>query len=77
MRYDPADWNTYTQKQRREFYYKPFEEQREIIKKSYLSLITDENVNLDTMKILEIIMDLQDRVDDIESNYQRNESYYE
>ena len=77
MRYDPADWNTYTQKQRREFYYKPFEEQREIIKKSYLSLITDENGNLDTMKILEIIMDLQDRVDDIESNYQRNKSYYD
>ena len=77
MRYDPADWNTYTQKQRREFYYKPFEEQREIVQKSYLSLITDENGNLDTMKILEIIMDLQDRVDEIESNYQRNESYYD
>jgi hypothetical protein len=77
MRYDPADWNTYTQKQRREFYDKPFEEQREIVKKSYLSLITDENGYLDTMKILEIIMDLQDRVDEIESTYQRSESYYD
>ena len=77
MRYNPADWNTYTQKQRKEFYYKPFEEQREIVKKSYLSLITDENGNLDTMKILEIIMDLQDRVDEIESTYQRSESYYD
>ena len=77
MRYNPADWNTYTQKQRKEFYYKPFEERQEIIKKSYLSLITDENGNLDTMKILEIIMDLQDRVDEIESTYQRNESYYD
>jgi len=77
MRYNPADWNTYTQKQRGEFYYKPFQEQQEIVKKSYLSLITDETGNLDTMKILEIIMDLQDRVDEIESTYQRNESYYD
>lgn len=76
MRYDPADWNTYTQKQRREFYYKPFEEQREIIKKSYLSLITDENGNLDTMKILEIIMDLQDRVDDLETECARKDYDY-
>jgi hypothetical protein len=66
MRYDPADWNTYTQKQRREFYCKPFEERREIINKSYLSLITDKDGNLDTIKILDIIMDLQDRVDDLE-----------
>ena len=67
MRYDPADWDTYTPKQRKEFYEKPFEERREIINRSYLSLIADKNGNLDTIKILEIIMDLQDRVDDLEN----------
>jgi len=77
MKTHPADWDTYTPKQRKEFYEKPFEERREIINRSYLSLIADKDGNLDTIKILEIIMDLQDRVDDIESNYQRNESYYE
>jgi len=76
MRYDPADWNTYTQKQRREFYCKPFEERREIINKSYLSLITDKDGNLDTIKILDIIMDLQDRVDDLEDVCVRVNYYY-
>ena len=66
MRYNPADWDKYTQQQRKEWYLKPYEERREIINKSYLSLITDENGNLDTIKILEIIMDLQDRVDDLD-----------
>lgn len=67
MKTHPADWDTYTPKQRKEFYGKPFEEQREIINRSYLSLIADKNGNLDTIKILEIIMDLQDRVDDLEN----------
>ena len=77
MKTHPEDWNTYTPKQKEEFYYKTYQERREIINKSYLSLIVDKDGNLDTIKILEIIMDLRDRVDDIESNYQRNESYYE
>ena len=67
MKTHPEDWDTYTPKQRKEFYVKPFEERREIINRSYLSLITDETGNLDTIKILEIIMDLQDRVDDLEN----------
>ena len=67
MNTHPEDWDTYTPKQRKEFYGKPFEEQREIINRSYLSLIADKNGNLDTIKILEIIMDLQDRVDDLEN----------
>jgi ubiquinone biosynthesis protein Coq4 len=77
MRFNPADWNTYTLKQQKEFHYKSYQEQREIINRSYLSLITDETGNLDAIKILEIIMDLQDRVDEIESTYQRSESYYD
>ena len=75
MRYNPADWDTYTQKQRKEWYYKPVEEQREIVNKSYLSLITDDNGNLDALKILEVIMDLQDRVDDLETECVRKEYY--
>ena len=67
MRHKPADWYTYSSKQREEFYLKPYEEEREIINQSYLSIITDENGNLDTLKILEIIMDLQDRVEDLET----------
>ena len=77
MNTHPEDWDTYTPKQRKEFYEKPFEEQREIINRSYLSLITDETGNLDTIKILEIFMDLQDRVDEIGSTCQRNKSYYD
>ena len=65
MRHNPADWDTYSSKQKKEFYNKTFEEKREIINQSYLSTITDENGNLDTLKILEIIMDLQDRVEDL------------
>ncbi len=75
MRYNPADWDTYTSNQRKEFYLKPFEEQQEIINQSYLSIITDENGNLDTMKILQIIMDLQDRVEDLEIECVRKEYY--
>jgi len=73
MRDIPTDWNTYTQKQREEFYYKSYQERREIVNKSYLSLITDETGNLDTIKILEIIMDLQDRVEDLETECVRKD----
>jgi hypothetical protein len=75
MRYNPADWNTYSSQQRKDFYYKPYEEQRDIVAKSYLSIITDENGNLDTIKILEIIMDLQDRVEDLEIECVRKEYF--
>jgi hypothetical protein len=76
MRYNPSDWDTYSSNQRKEFHLKPFEEQQEIIKQSYLFLVADENGNLDTMKILQLIMDLQDRVEDLEIECVRKE-YYE
>jgi hypothetical protein len=75
MRYNPADWDAYSSKQRKEFYDKSFEEKREIINQSYLSIITDENGNLDALKILEIIMDLQDRVEDLEIECVRKEYF--
>jgi hypothetical protein len=75
MRYNPADWDTYSSNQRKEWYHKSYEEQREIINQSYLSIITDENGNLDTLKILEIIMDLQDRVADLEIECVRKEYF--
>jgi len=75
MRDKPADWDTYSLKQIEEFYLKPYEEEREIINQSYLSLITDENGNLDALKILEIIMDLQDRVEDLETECVRKDYF--
>ena len=75
MRYNPSDWNKYTQKQKEEFYGKSFEEKRKIVNQSHLSLITDETGNLDTLKILELIMDLQDRVDDLETECVRKDYY--
>jgi hypothetical protein len=75
MRYNPSDWDTYSSKQREEWYRKSYEERREIINQSYLSLITDENGNLDTIKILELIMDLQDRVEDLEIGCVMKEYY--
>ncbi len=75
MRYHPSDWDTYSSKQRKDFYNKSFEEKREIINKSYLSLITDVNGNLDIIKILELIMDLQDRVEDLEIGCVMKEYY--
>jgi hypothetical protein len=76
MRHNPSDWDTYSSKQKEEFYLKPYEEeQREIINQSYLSVITDENGNLDTLKILEIIMDLQDRVEDLETECVRKDYF--
>jgi hypothetical protein len=76
MRYNPLGWDKYTQKQRKEWYLKPYEEQREIINQSYLSLITDEYGNLDALKILEVIMDLQDRVEYLETECVRKDYDY-
>ena len=75
MRHNPADWETYSLQQRKEFYSKSYEERIKIINQSYLSMITDENGNLDTIKILELIMDLQDRVEDLEIGCVMKEYY--
>jgi hypothetical protein len=77
MRYKPKDWDTYTLQQREEWYQKPYEETRKIILQSYMSTIADENGNLDEYKLLEIIIDLQDRVDELENTCERNDSYYD
>ena len=84
MRYEPADWNKYTKKQRYEWNCKSYEERQEIVLKSYLHNITDENGNLDAMKVLECIMTLQDEVSDLRYDVNRlddtcvrNENYYD
>ena len=64
--YQPADWNTYTLKQRKEWYSKSYEESRQIILQSYMNMIVDENGELDKFKILELLLDLEDRVDELE-----------
>lgn len=77
MKYQPADWNTYTSQQRKEWYSKPYEESRQIILQSYMNMIVDENGDLDKFKILELILELQDRVDYLEETCERSNSYYE
>jgi hypothetical protein len=78
MKYYPTDYNNYTKEQRHDWHYiKSPDEKREIILKSYLSTIADENGNLDHLKLLEIILDLQDRVDELEHTCERTDSYYD
>ena len=77
MKYQPADWNTYTSQQRKDWYQKPYEESRQIILQSYMNMIVDENGDLDKFKILELILELQDRVDYLEETCERSNSYYE
>ena len=77
MEYQPADWNTYTSKQRETWYQKSYDERRKIILQSYMDMIVDENGELDKFKILELILDLQDRVDNLEATCERRNSYYD
>jgi len=71
MRNWPKDfYYTYSDKQREEFHIKNPEERRKIVNDSYISIIVDDTGNLDKYKILEVIMDLQDRIDELENlNY--------
>ena len=65
FRLEPADWDTYTTKQKDKWNQKSFDEKRELALKSYLPLIMDENGNLDVMKVLDCIITLQDDVEDL------------
>jgi hypothetical protein len=73
----PRNFHTYSLKQKKEFWLKNYEEQRKIINDSYLSMIVDEAGNLDKYKIIEVILDLQDKIEDLENTCQRTDSYYD
>jgi hypothetical protein len=73
MIHTPEDFNTYSLKQREEFWLKNSEERRKIINDSYLSMIVDENGNLDKYKVLELILDLRDKIEDLENTCQRTD----
>ena len=73
----PKDFHTYSSKQREEFWLKNSEERRKIINGSYISMIVDEAGNLDKYKIIELILDLQDNVEDLKNTCQRTDSYYD
>jgi hypothetical protein len=73
----PKDFHTYSSKQREEFWLTNSEERRKIINDSYLSMIVDEAGNLDKYKIIEVILDLQDKIEDLENTCQRTDSYYD
>jgi hypothetical protein len=77
MKQTPSNFYTYSSKQREEFWLKNYEERRKIINDSYLSMIVDENGNLDKYKIIELILDLQDNVEDLKNTCQRTDSYYD
>jgi hypothetical protein len=40
-------------------------------------MIVDEAGNLDKYKIIEVILDLQDKIEDLENTCQRTDSYYD
>jgi hypothetical protein len=73
----PSDFHTYSPKQREQFWLKSYEEQQKIINDSYISMIVDEAGNLDKYKIIEVILDLQDKIEDLENTCQRTDSYYD
>jgi hypothetical protein len=78
MRHIPKNfYDNYSLKQREEFWLKSYEESRKIINDSYLSMIVDDNGNLDKYKIIEVILDLQDKIEDLENTCQRTDSYYD
>jgi hypothetical protein len=77
MRQTPKNFYGYSSKQREEFWLKPYEERQKNINESYLSMIVDETGNLDKYKVLEIILDLQDKIEDLENTCQRTDSYYD
>jgi hypothetical protein len=77
MRQTPTNFYEYSSKQREEFWLKPYEEQQQVINESYLSMIVDEDGNIDKYKIIGIILDLQDKIEDLENTCQRTDSYYD
>jgi len=78
MKHTPKNfYDNYSLKQREEFWLKTCEERRKIINDSYLSMIVDEAGNLDKYKIIDVILDLQDKIEDLENTCQRTDSYYD
>lgn len=74
MRFEPADWHLYDKKQKSEWSKKSFEERQEIIKVSYLPMITDSDNNLNIDKLLQVIMGLQDEVVQLKYDVERLEN---
>jgi hypothetical protein len=77
MKHTPKNFSTYSSEQREEFWLKNYEERRKISNDSYMSMIVDEAGNLDKYKVLEILLDLQDKIEDLENTCQRTDSYYD
>lgn len=68
MRYHPAEWNSYTSEQRRKWHYiHSHEEKKKIVLDSYMNRITDDEGNLDKYKILEFILDMEERIENLET----------
>jgi len=65
MMYYPCDWNKYTIKEKQKFLSLDYKERKRIVLDSYLSMITNDKGELDKYKILDLILELQDQIDDI------------
>jgi len=65
MMYYPCDWNKYTIKEKQKFLSLDYKERKRIVLDSYLSMITNDKGELDKYKILDLILDLQNQIDDI------------
>lgn len=63
--YYPCDWNKYTIKEKQKFLSLDYKERKRIVLDSYLSMITNDKGELDKYKILDLILELQDQIDDI------------
>lgn len=63
--YYPCDWNKYTIKEKQKFLSLDYKERKRIVLDSYLSMITNDKGELDKYKILDLILDLQNQIDDI------------
>jgi hypothetical protein len=66
MRGYPADWDSYSQNQRDTWWRKDRQVRNEIIVESYFSMITDENGTIDVHKLVEVILNLEDRIEELE-----------
>jgi hypothetical protein len=78
MRQTPTNfYEDYSSKQREEFWVKSYEERQKIINESHLPMVVDEDGNIDKYKIIGIILDLQDKIEDLENTCQRTDSYYD
>lgn len=69
MREIPTDWDSYSQNQRDTWWRKDRQERNKIVVESYLPMIADEKGTIDVHKLVEVILNLEDRIEELELEY--------